>query len=525
MNRSLRSQLLLGIAATTVIVFLIVAITTFALLRRSLLHEYDALLGGKARALATLIEQNEDGVEIDFHDHPMHEFARKVRPEYYQVWTEDGRVLARSRRLTENDLDCPPGSLYAPRFRFVTLPDGRPGRIAAVEFLPAVEGETLEHPLDDETDGPDSDEVDQVDFSARVPIRLAVARETAQIDQALAKLKWILAGVSVTAVTAMLGVLCWMVTFSLRPLRQLAARIATVDERELTSRFEFKQAPAELVPVVARLNELIHRLHGAFQRERTFTADVAHELRTPLAGLRATLQVALSRPRDNDEYRRTLANCDQICEDTQRLVDTLLSLARIDGGRVTIERRRVDVQRLLLNTWQPFAANAEDRHLSVSIGGPNRVVLATDEEQLRIVFSNLFDNAVEYADPHGSIRVECQMASQQLLLTVANSGCELNATQAERVFDRFWRADSARADTGLHAGLGLALCREIVQRLGGTINAECVDGQFKVRLEFTEGIVDASAQDVEQLVPAFDIQAARERSKPRPRPVKRGNSM
>ena len=129
MNYSLRRRLLAGITATTVAGFAIAAVTIFIVLRASLQHEADLLLASKAQGLATLMKQHGEAIEIEFAEHPMQEFARKVEPDYFQVWDEDGTVLARSRRLKDADLKKLRGSLANPGFAFVTLPDRRPGRL------------------------------------------------------------------------------------------------------------------------------------------------------------------------------------------------------------------------------------------------------------------------------------------------------------------------------------------------------------------------------------------------------------
>jgi two-component system, OmpR family, heavy metal sensor histidine kinase CusS len=487
-NRSLRSQLLVGIAATTLVGFATTAITIFFAIRGTLLHEFDGLLAAKARALATLVDQHGDEVTVQFADHPMQEFARKIQPEYYELWDADGSVLMRSRRLESGDLEFTAGSLAAPRFRFTKLPDGRPGRLVGVQFLPAVEGESLEPTAEHRKD--EDDRGDQVDFAGRRRVTLVVAKETAEIDRTLARLVWMLLGVSTAAIVAMLAILGWIVKRTLRPLDELAVEIAALDERELSTRFHVSKAPQELSPVVARLNELLARLEEAFQRERVFTADVAHELRTPLAGLRATLEVALGRTRGASEYRRVIENCEIICKDTQRLVSTLLWLARMEAGRADLDRSFVNVSTYVASSWTAFESRARDRGVGVTCAGPLDVLLDTDADMLQVVFSNVFDNAVSYVNEGGVIEIEWSAGQQGLAVVIANTGCDLSEERARKVFDRFWRGDTARAATGSHAGLGLALCHKIVEALGGSIRAKVCDGRFVVTIEFGPGYVE-----------------------------------
>jgi len=495
MNKSLRSRLLLGIGATTLIGFAVAAGLIFVVLRASLLREFDALLASKVRALVTLIKQRGEELEIEFADHPMQEFARKVRPEYYEVWDEDGTAVARSRRLGSVHLRRGLGSLAAPGFQFTDLPDGRPGRLAAVQFLPAVEGENLENEPEDEEHDTDHDNLDRVDFTNRRRVTLVVARETAVIDRALVRLRSLLLGVSTSVVVTTLGMLVWLLKRSLRPLDELAAQLANLDERELAFRFHVSDMPLELGPMITRLNELLGRLDAAFQRERVFTADVAHELRTPLAGLKSTLEVALSRDRTSAEYAQRLRVCQEICGDTQRLVETLLSLARMEREPATLDRARVDVAAFVVSSWKAYAKRANERLLNVSFCGPAGIFLETDPAQFRIVLANLFDNAVEYTAAAGSVEVDWSATGNRFRMTVANSGCELSEEQLRQVFDRFWRADAARAATGAHAGLGLSLCQKIIELLGGSIDAVNRNGSFVVSIDFGKEFFERSADD------------------------------
>ena len=486
MNSSIRSRLLIGIATTTVCGFVVAAIVIFVVLRGSLYREFDVMLAGKVHALATLVRQQDSDVEISFASHPMQEFARKVRPEYYELFDEAGNVLAKSRRLGADTLPTANGSLAAPGYFFGELPDGRRGRFVAVQFLPAVEGETLENDTSENEEGGDDDEVDQVDFTNRRRVTLVVARDTADIDQAISQLAWLLAAVSITAVITTSGVVAWLLNRSLRPLDELATQIARLDERGLAFRFQLDDLPNELNPVVARLNDLLGRLEEAFRRERVMTADVAHELRTPLAGLRSTLEVTLRKSRDNRSYEQALITCEEICRDTQKLVETLLALARIEAGHAVTERSEVNVAEFMARLWETYRESAEEPMLEVSFDGPKDVLLQTDPTQLRVVLANLFENAIDYTDPGGSISVSWEASTRGLQLVVENTNCQLTEDQMSQVFDRFWRADNSRAATGTHAGLGLPLCRKILEVLGASIEAHRSDGRFVVTIAFGE---------------------------------------
>jgi len=487
MKTTLRTRLLVAIVCTITIALCATQYVQYRMIRRQLYAEFDQHLEAKARALAVMIEQDRDVIDVEFQNNPMQEFARGIRPEYYQVWHEDGRVLAKSRQLNADDLIPLTGDLVVPLVSDIVLPDGRAGRAAGIRFQPHVEGESLNHATvsqagNDVRDFEDNDVSDQdaVDFSGRVYVTLVVARDTQDVEASLAQLAWLLVLTGLAAGTVIPVVLAWLVTHNLKPLQTLAGQIGDVDEQTLDQRFAITDAPGELQPVVTRLNALMLRLEGAFLREKTFTADVAHELRTPLAGIRSTLEVGLSRHRDSDSYRNSMERCLRISDETETIISTLLSLSRLDAGQATLDNDIVDLDRLLRRTWLPFATRAEQNHVDVHWTADPRCLLKTDPGKLQVVLSNMFDNATSYVDDGGEIQLQAHCERKSLLIQVRNSGCQLTAQQLTHVFDRFWRADAARSATGSHSGLGLALTRRIVEFLSGTIQADVRDGWFSV---------------------------------------------
>jgi two-component system heavy metal sensor histidine kinase CusS len=509
MNTTLRTRLVLSISAAIVITLAATQYGMYVMMRRQLYTEFDQHLGAKARALAVLVEQQGDRIEIEFQRHPMQEYARAIRPEYYQVWHEDGSVLSRSRRL-KGDLTRLDGDRVIPLVAEFELPDKRPGRAAGIRFRPNLDGELPVTPntpvrgadgrmpesgVDD--DDADTLDLDTIDYAARPYVTLVIARDTQDLDASLANLAWLLIGSGLFATAIIVALLAWLVKTNLRPLQALTHQIAKVNEQTLNQRFALTNAPGELQPVVARLNVLMNCLETAFLREKTFTADVAHELRTPLAGIRSTLEVGLSRQRDSASYRTSMERCLRISEETETIISTLLSLSRIEAGQTTLEQDVVDVASTLRHTWSRFEVRAAGIGVNVEWRCELPILVETDPGKLGVVLSNLLDNATSYVDPNGQILIQSQFRNGQLQITVENSGCELSPQQVDHVFDRFWRADTSRSATGSHSGLGLALTRRIVQFLGGTIEAAAVNGRFVITLKLQATRIDLSQEDEE----------------------------
>ena len=460
---SIRTRLLIGTAVGVGAAFAIAGVLVYTLARASLYERFDAGLVAEARALTPNVEQEGEGIDTDLS-------PESVPGGFWELWaagcvTGDSACHApplvtvrRTDALGSGHLQPAGISGEGPFLDDVRLADGRRARRVTLRFAPRQDG------------GQD-------------PVRwatLVLARPTTEVEAEADRLERILVEVGGIATFACVALLAGIVWLGLRPVREVAGAIAALRPENLSARVPVRSAPDELRPIVDRLNELLGRLEGAFARERELTAEIAHELRTPLAGLRATIEVALDRERTGEKYRSALGECLAICKATERTVEALLTLARLDAGRVAARRERVVLDELVRETIAPLVGRAEERGLAIATElAP--VTTAWDREHLRVVIHNLLDNAITYADQGGTIRVVLQPGT----LRVANSGCTLPAEGVAQVFERFWRGDAART-AGTHAGLGLALCRKLVELNGGRISAAVEAGEFVVSVVLSD---------------------------------------
>jgi len=296
-------------------------------------------------------------------------------------------------------------------------------------------------------------------------------------------LLWALLGAGAGTLATALIISAAVVRRGLKPLDSLARRIGAVREDDLGDRVPTEHLPMELLPVGEKLNDLLGRLQSAFERERRFTADVAHELRTPLAGVRSTLEVAMSRERQAEEYRGALAECLDIAKHMEAMVTNLLTLARLDAGTATFQREGIRLAKLFDSCWQQFADEATKRGVAYRNTVPADLACTSDRDNLAMVITNILANATEYANEGGHVEVSGRRTGDAVELEVTNTGCGLTPEQASHVFDRFWRGDASRTGTGLHCGLGLSLVQRILTALGGTADAGVGDdGTFRITL-------------------------------------------
>ncbi len=298
--------------------------------------------------------------------------------------------------------------------------------------------------------------------------------------ESLADLAKLLAMAGIGAVLVAALSIRFVVRRGLAPLDELSLQIAAIRETDLDERIEVGSAPAELIPIVTSFDATRARLAKAFAREKRFTADAAHELRTPIAGMRATLEVVLRRERSTAEHREAAAQCLDIALSMQEIVESLLLLAR--SGSEAAERGPVDLEAAMRRAFSAVAERLEQRRLTVRYRPPETgTVLATRVPGLfERIAANLASNAVSYAIEGSTIEVEATATNGDAVLRVSNECAPLPADTCERAFEPFWRADVARTDKGAHTGLGLALVRTCAEAMDGTATLETESDRFTV---------------------------------------------
>ncbi|MBV6287421.1 heavy metal sensor histidine kinase [Pseudomonas aegrilactucae] len=290
--------------------------------------------------------------------------------------------------------------------------------------------------------------------------------------QRMQRLIWLTVGLSALA-TALLG--AWAARSGLRPLRQMGEVAASVSARSLTTRLPQEQMPLELAELAGTMNAMLERLDDAFQRLSGFSADIAHELRTPLSNLLTHTQVTLTRPRSLEEYREALHGNLEELQWMAQLVNDMLYLAKADHGLLMPNREPLALEQEADALLEYYAALAEEAQITLSREG--EAALTGDRHMLRRALSNLLDNALRFTPAQGEIRIVIAQDGAGVHLEVANRGAALDTTLLPRLFDRFYRADPARREgSSEHAGLGLAITRSIVQAHGGVISAESAQG-------------------------------------------------
>lgn len=282
------------------------------------------------------------------------------------------------------------------------------------------------------------------------------------------------------AAIGLIGGLGWLIVWrAASPLRAAALHARQIDPDQLGRRVPVAGLPREAAPLVEAFNQALDRVEDGYRRLETFNADIAHELRTPLQNMIGQAQVVLSRPRSSDVYVDVLQSLLEEADQLRRMTADMLFITSSAGARLTTEP--VDVLSQVTAVLAFFEISAEERGIRLQAAGT--AVIEANASLLRRALSNLVDNALKYASPASEVAVDVTIAGQECRVVVANDGPEIPPEQLPRLFDRFWRGQSHRDDSG-GAGLGLAIVRTIMQMHGGRVDARSRQGRTAVTLRF-----------------------------------------
>jgi len=297
--------------------------------------------------------------------------------------------------------------------------------------------------------------------------------------QRMQRLIWLTVGLSALA-TALLG--AWAARRGLRPLRRMGAIASSVSARSLNARLPEEHMPVELAELARSINDMLGRLDDAFQRLSAFSADIAHELRTPLSNLLTHTQVTLTRERSLEDYREALHGNLEELQWMAQLINDMLYLAKADHGLLALHREPLQLAEEVDILLDFFAPLAED--FNVRLGRDGESLIEGDRNMLRRALSNLLDNALRFTPSGGEVRVRIVDVGQGVSVCVENNGEGVPADLLPRLFDRFYRADPSRQEgSSEHAGLGLAITRSIIRAHGGDIRCESADGWTRFMIE------------------------------------------
>jgi len=276
-------------------------------------------------------------------------------------------------------------------------------------------------------------------------------------------------------------VLAWIAGFmlagrALSPVEEMRQQAERISRENLSERVPERGSTGEFRNLARTFNEMLDRLDRAFQDLQQFAADAAHELRTPLANLRATIETTIQEPHAGEEYERVLASVSEEVARMNRIVADLFMLAKIDMRQYALAKERVALGALLAEARDTWQASAEQRGIRIAIAGGDAEV-AGDPVALRRVFMNLVENAIKYNRDGGTVNIVLDRVDGRARVRVSDTGIGIPGEHVPKLFRRFYRVDKARSRETGGAGLGLAICKSFVEAHEGKIDVASVPGR------------------------------------------------
>lgn len=441
MGLSIRWRLTLWYGAVLATVLAIFGASVYFMMRHVLLNRTGAGMSMESAEVAEEIARSQDRSTLG--TWLRRRFAR--HPGYdIQVSTPAGDALFRSERISQSGLPRPSSVPQAdqPVVESFQRPTGQARLLS--RLVPGPDGALI------------------------LQIAAPLTADNHELSQLLAIL--LLAGP--LALAAALGGGYILARRALAPVGRMTAETEQITAHKLHRRLNVARSDDELGRLAATLNGMMARLEQSFEETRRFTADAAHELRTPLAVIRNVVEVALRSHRDPEQYRRVLGDVLEEVERLTRLAEQLLFLCREDAGLMPLSMEQTRLDELVRESAEHMRAVVEAKGLTLECSDFAPCQINGDADLIRRLVFNLLDNAIKFTPAGETIRVQLSLANGLAQLVIADTGIGIAPEHLPHVFERFYRIDPARGQEMSGTGLGLAICRSIAEAHKGQIALE-----------------------------------------------------
>ena len=458
---SLRRTLLIRCGLGVGALLCILSAAIYLIVGRSMMRELDNSVEQTAALLANQVELENESITFEWQE-GLGTNRALIAEGLFQFWEEKTGVTTRSPALGSEDLPKFTGLQGKPMRQDIRLPDGRRGRAIGLRIHPFVVPEEMAR----------MKARGRVIDPRTLPYVLVVADDAEPVHRTLERLQWILA--TGTLLTLGMGFILIdrVIRISLKPINDLTAQVQDRAEHQLDSALDLPGAlPSELTGLARNFDTLLARVAAIRERERDFIRHAAHELRTPIAGLRATTELALSQSRTAEEYRDHLTACQSTATELGEMIKRLSALARIGHSGEARMPETIDLTDQLSRTLESFRGLFEGKGLAISISFPAEKILASGDPSLsRIILNNLLDNAHSYTPAGGTVRIGFGETAGHAEIRISNP-TETPPENPDQWFEPLFRRDPSRHDAGSHLGIGLTLSLNAANAMGWSLVA------------------------------------------------------
>jgi signal transduction histidine kinase len=304
---------------------------------------------------------------------------------------------------------------------------------------------------------------------------LQVGQSTEEQEALLERFREIFAGFMIPAVILGIAGGSLLAFRALRPVRDLIQTVRSVSTGRMDARVLASRTGDELDELVVLFNSMLEKIETLIKGMRGALDNVAHDLRTPLARLRGTAEMALRSEQNLETSHEALADCVEEADRILTMLNTLMDISEAETGAMKLQLEEVNISELMEDTVELYAHVAEDKKVSLHVTSPNDLLLTADLNRMRQVMANLLDNAVKYTPSGGRIDLQAFRRDHQAVIVVQDSGIGISAEEVPRIWNRLYRGDQSRSQRGL--GLGLSLVKAVVQAHNGRIDVSSQPGR------------------------------------------------
>ena len=458
-RQSLTLRLAWWHAATALVVVVALALLARHIVSERLLLELDRQLRIDFDVVEAQIEDLQGKLAWTLRgSHGEEGYARMFA--WFEVWSEDGKLLLRHWPVPETEAHEHPGPPAGEKLLFYST-EVEPGLFARIMERPA----RIEHR----------------------DVILRILRDESGLRRTQHELAEVLLfGLPLAMLLAVVG--GWVVARrSLSPVGAMAARAKEISASSLSQRLPVANPHDELGQLATVFNATLQRLENAFAELRRFAADASHELRTPLTALQAEGEVALHNACDPEQFRQSIGAMLEEAQRLEDLMESLLTLARAEAEKQPLSRVPIELGALAREVVESLRILADEKHQQLAVDSNGDLPIAGDATLLRHALLNLVHNAIRYTPAGGRIAIRTSRRNKDAVIEVTDTGEGIAPEHQAKVFERFYRVDKTRSRIEGGAGLGLSIAKLAIERHGGQIELKSVEGQgstFRVFLPF-----------------------------------------
>lgn len=463
-EESIEKNITLSILAGVLIIVSSVFFVADRVTEKWLKSVFDNAMIDKSNTLITLTKQLDDEIDFDFADEFMPEFSGGKNQEYFQIWVDKKPlvILEKSDSLGINSL--PLKETTKPIFFNLTLPDGRSGRILQVYFMPQIP--------EDEDRTPEA-------LAKQDPVYLSITAETESLNNVIF---YIRSTIIITVILVLL--LFYLVTkFSVKKglsvINDISHQFESIDVNHLSSRIRIDNPPREVKDLILECNVLLERLEGSFIREKRFSSDVSHELKTPITEIKSLTEIVLKWPKSKSITENYPQHILDICQKMESLVKDLLLLARFESDHSNITMSSINVIGSIKKSVLNFNKLLSEKDINIKYDINSDSLITANLSQWNILLNNIISNGVYHSSNKSIFYIHSSTNHDgYLTLFFSNKIHNFDTKNIKHVFDPFWCADSSRS--GERTGIGLALVKAICKKHNFKITANIEHDYFRV---------------------------------------------